>query len=350
MNRHLDWKELDAYARGLVEGAIEVHLAECGECAAKLAELRDEESALRTALEPADAPEEEVERVVSAAIATPRARAPRGLAFLPLAAAAALVFALIGVMTFRPPADPLGDALTKGDYESLEAFGVKAARHAVPAAAARLRGLTPRVLYVEGEPRAEYARLQHELLKDGTLAVHTMLLSSREPEVYGKSDSLARSATMFPLSDLQLRDYDVIILGEVKATRLASSPEVLAAAMRSFVTRLGGTLVLIAGDKSSAVDAHHALDELLPVDLRAAKRVTEPTRVGDVPEPIRFHLAVPLRENARALAAASTGAPVISTRDSGRGRVIFVASDDFGFGWHTKPAGFYPFYRAMLGE
>jgi hypothetical protein len=350
MNRHLDWKELDAYARGLVEGAVEVHLAECGECASKLAELREEESALRTALEPTDAPEDEVERVVQAAIATPRARAPRGLAFLPLAAAAALVVALIGVMTFRTPADPLGDALAKGDFESLEKFGVKAARHATPAAAARLRALTPRILYVEGEPRAEHARLQHELLKDGTLAVHTMLLSSREPDVYGKSDSLARSATMFPLSDAQLREYDIIILGEVKATRIASSPDVLAAAMRSFVMRLGGTLVLIAGDKGSPADAHHAIDELLPVDLRAAKTVTEPARVGDVPEPIRFHLSAPLREGARAVHSTSTGAAVVSSREAGRGRVVFVASDDFGFGWHTKPAGFYPFYRAILGE
>jgi hypothetical protein len=359
MNRHLDWKELDLYARGLAEGAIEVHLAECGECAAKLAKLRDEEDAVKAALEPGDASEDEVDQAVARALATPKAKPPRGLAFVPLAAAAALVIALVGVMSYRPPADPLGDALAHNDWSALERFGVKAARHAPAPLAAKLREMTPRVLVVEGAPRTDYKKLEPALLKDASLAAYTMLLSSREPDAYRRSEGLTKEVSIFPLADADLRDFDVIVLGQVKAARLASSPDVFAAAMRSFVTRLGGTLVCVAGEQSSPDDAHHAIADLMPIDFARATEVrdtaaleaTAAARWTDLPgEGVRWHLSAPLREGSTAWLVTARGAPVISVREAGRGRVIFVASDDFGYAWHTKPAGFFPFYRKMIVE
>ena len=348
MNRHLEWKELDLYARGLAEGAIEVHLAECGECAAKLAVLRDEEETVKAALEPADASDDEVEPVVQAALAAPKARPARGLSFIPFAAAAALVIALVAIMAYRAPSDPLGDALSKGDYAALSVYGRKAARWASPDVAAKLRDLTPRVLYAEGEPRAEQAKLEPKLLNDAGLSVHTMLLSSRESVVYRKSEGLTKDVTIFPLADADLREIDVIVLGRVKAARLASSADVLQAAMRSFVSRMGGTLVCVAGDKTTADDAHHALNELLPVDLAKGVVVTQDVEVQGIPEALRVHIAAPLRADAKALVTASGGAPIVSVREVGRGRVVFVASDDIGYGWRTKPAGYYPFYRSLI--
>jgi len=350
VNGHLDWKQIDLYARGLAEGPIEVHLAECGECAAKLAALRDEEDAVKTALEPGDASDDEIEPVVQAALLTPRAKPARGLSFIPFAAAAALVIALVAIMAYRAPSDPLGDALSKGDYPSLSIYGRKAARWATPETAAKLRELPARVLYTEGEPRAEQAKLEPKLLNDAGLRVHTMLLSSRESIVYRKSEGLTRDVTMFPLADTDLREIDVIVLGDVKAARLATSADVLEAAMRSFVTRMGGTLVCIAGDKTAADDAHHALNSLLPVDLAKSVLVTKDVEVQGIPEALRVHIAAPLRAEGKALVTASGGAPIVSVREVGRGRVVFVASDDIGYGWRTKPSGYYPFYRSLIVE
>jgi hypothetical protein len=352
MSPHLEWKEIDAYARGLLEGPAEVHLAECGECAAKLAKLREEEEVLRAALEPGEVSDEAVEAAASQALSAPRPRRS-SFSILPLAAAAVLVLALVAVLAKTTPVlpeDPMGDALAANNRARLQEFGRKAAAHAPAALASELRALPPRVLYVEGGPRMEYRMLRKPLLEDGGLLVHTMLLSSREPEVYGKSEALPSIATMFPLDDRGLNRYDVIVLGEVRATRLASTADVFHRAMESFVARLGGTLVVIAGPDTGPESAARALDRLLPVDLSRAKEASADAAVASqalaASGVIRWRLDAPVREGTVVMAT-EKGAPVIVERRAGRGRVVWVASDDF---WHWGTARQFALYRALLTQ
>lgn len=348
MNRHLDWNELDAAARGLIGGPAEVHLAECGDCAGRLGVFRDEEKVLRDALEPDAVPDLEIEAVVRRVSETRLVRPRTGL--LPLAAAAALVAALVIVLGGRPGSDPIGEALAKGDRPALLRLGAKAAPHAPAALADELRRLPVRVLYAEAESRGEYRMLRPALLKDAGLLVHTMLLNSTDADLYGKSESAIDApsrfreiATIFPLADADLAEYDVVILGPVDAQRLASGPEVLRAAMTSFVSKFGGTLVLVAGPKSSPADAHHALGDLLPVDLARSTPVTAAAVREE--RRVRWHLEAPLRAGAEVLEPAAGGAPLVTARKVGRGRVIFVGSDDF---WSWGPAEQYRLYRGLI--
>jgi hypothetical protein len=137
--------ELERHLLGDAPPALELHVADCAACAARLAEMREEGEDFRREVFPAT-----VDAVVARARPRPLSR-PWVLAAAPLAAAAAAALFLLG----RPPPDYVG---AKGGELSLAVFvqapgGAQAAADgaAVPAGAAvrfQVRSARPCQLWV----------------------------------------------------------------------------------------------------------------------------------------------------------------------------------------------------------
>lgn len=105
-----------------------------------------------------------------------------------------------------------------------------------------------RLLYLDSDP-AEAAYLQQAMAKEG------IVLDLRQPG-------------NIPQTLEQLSGYDGIILSDVPAHRVGESA---LTAMKDYVDKLGGGLVMLGGPNSFALGGYYKtpVDELLPVRLRA---------------------------------------------------------------------------------
>ena len=98
------------------------------------------------------------------------------------------------------------------------------------------------VLYVEGYPRYDYRYLKNTLIRDPSIALSTLLLSADEQFAQEGDVPIRR----FPATAEELRDYDVVLLGDVDPR----GPWITAAQLDllvEFVARDGGGLGLLAG-------------------------------------------------------------------------------------------------------
>lgn len=155
-----------------------------------------------------------------------------------------------------------------------------------------------RVLYVEGEPRPEFAFLRRAVAEDSAVQVVGLMRSAERKFLrLGVRDSL-ELVTGFPTTREELFGYRAIILGSVEAAFFSGEQLRMLA---DFVSVRGGGLLVLGGRASLSEGgfAGTPLADVLPVTLTrgeinvdgpATSVQVRPTRAGDV------HPALQLRE------------------------------------------------------
>ena len=218
-----------------------------------------------------------------------------------------------------------------------------------------------RVLLVQSSPSYEYRALASLLERDPAVQLRTWLQEA-DPG-YAEVDRAALPS--FPATSSELREYDVIILGDVNP---APVPKLFWENLQSFVSSEGGGLVCIAGPRfmPNAFRNNESLATLLPLELKkqsATKSDTDPlatysirpTSVGtrlavvqlaDTPDesqatwqrlpPVTWLVAIGrLKPGAQVLVAAANpgsdpdlGRPAVVRHYVGAGEVFFHATDE----------------------
>jgi uncharacterized membrane protein len=155
-----------------------------------------------------------------------------------------------------------------------------------------------RVLYVEGEPRPEFAFLRRAVAEDSAMQVVGLMRSAERKFLrLGVRDSL-ELLNGFPTTREELFGYRAIILGSVEAAFFSGEQLRMLA---DFVSVRGGGLLVLGGRASLSEGgfAGTPLADVLPVTLTrgeinvdgpATSVQVRPTRAGDV------HPALQLRE------------------------------------------------------
>jgi len=219
-----------------------------------------------------------------------------------------------------------------------------------------------KVLLVDGSPRWSFQSWQSVLAGDPRVELNCLLLD-------GESDIVTDEHPVF-LSQFpaQLFAYDLIVFGDVNPKELTGGQ---LDSMTRFVSVLGGGFVMIAGQHySPRAYQRTALEKLLPIEAdsgeadpsAAIERIafTEEARSGSlmrVPDSMLADTSAlaPLqwlapskviKPGAKVLATASN-APQMVVQQYGRGRTLFIASDEL-WRW-TKDLGEHG-YAAFLEQ
>ena len=159
-----------------------------------------------------------------------------------------------------------------------------------------------RVLYVEGEPRPEFAFLRRAVAADSAVQVVGLMRSAEHKFLrLGVRDSL-ELVNGFPTRREELFRFRAIILGSVESSFFTGDQLRM---LQEFVSQRGGTLLALGGRASFAEGGYAGtpLSEVLPVTLNAPRADTgaapmelalRPTTAG------RVHAALRLRESEEA--------------------------------------------------
>jgi len=126
-----------------------------------------------------------------------------------------------------------------------------------------------RVFYVEGYPRYEYRFLKNLLVRDPTLESSCLLLSAAS----GFAQEGQRPQNRFPATSEELRNFDVILLGDVDLRREDAVSSAQQEWLVEFVSSLGGGVAFLAGtDHMPQVLRQTTLEKLVPVALDTQSR------------------------------------------------------------------------------
>ena len=100
-----------------------------------------------------------------------------------------------------------------------------------------------RVLLLAGRSRWEMRFLRNSLERDENWQVDSFLLGSNGPRIFSQGDQ----STPFPQSQLELLQYDLVVLGEVAPNHM---PPGLSSWLTSFVGSSGGGLLVVDGGRN----------------------------------------------------------------------------------------------------
>src|SRR5580658_533753 len=127
---------------------------------------------------------------------------------------------------------------------------------------------TPRILYMEGEPRWEFKFLRRAVEDDTSIHLATILRTTQN-KIYVQDDHGDAPKTLkdgFPTRIEDLFDFDGLILGSVDAPYFTATQQQM---IKDFVDRRGGGLLFLGG-RDSLADGGYArsvLNDVLPVKL-----------------------------------------------------------------------------------
>ena len=159
-----------------------------------------------------------------------------------------------------------------------------------------------RVLYVEGEPRPEFAFLRRAVAGDSAVQVVGLMRSAEHKFLrLGVRDS-AELIGGFPTRREELFQFRAVVLGSVESSFFTGDQLRM---LQEFVSQRGGTLLALGGRASFAEGGYAGtpVSEVLPVTLNAPRADTgaapielalRPTTAG------RVHAALRLRESEEA--------------------------------------------------
>lgn len=141
---------------------------------------------------------------------------------------------------------------------------------------------TPKILYMEGEPRWEFKFLRRAVEDDRSIHLSTILRTTQN-KIYVQDEHGDAPKNMkdgFPNRIEDLFEFDGLILGSVDAPYFTSAQQQL---IKDFVDRRGGGLLLLGG-RDSLADGGYArsvLNDVLPVKLPDQKNtfVRDPATV-----------------------------------------------------------------------
>lgn len=118
-----------------------------------------------------------------------------------------------------------------------------------------------RVLYADGYPRWEYRYLKNHLVREPTVMLSCLLFSADENFAQEGNKPITR----FPVSEEELFEYDVLLLGDIDPVLLTEAQQRM---VERFVSNRGGGLAFLAGPKHCPDEwAGTTLQKLLPVTL-----------------------------------------------------------------------------------
>jgi uncharacterized membrane protein len=105
---------------------------------------------------------------------------------------------------------------------------------------------TRSVLYIEGEPRWEYKFMRRAITKDESVRLVTMLRTTPNKFYRQGVQDQGELVDGFPATAEELFKYDALIIGSIEAASFTPKQQEL---IREFVSRRGGTLMMLAGRK-----------------------------------------------------------------------------------------------------
>ena len=127
---------------------------------------------------------------------------------------------------------------------------------------------TPRILYMEGEPRWEFKFLRRAVEDDRSIHLATILRTTQN-KIYVQDDHADAPKTIkdgFPTRIDDLFEFDGLILGSVDAPYFTATQQQM---IKDFVDRRGGGLLFLGG-RDALADGGYArsvLNDVLPVKL-----------------------------------------------------------------------------------
>ena len=220
---------------------------------------------------------------------------------------------------------------------------------------------TPKVLYMEGEPRWDFKFLRRAVEDDKSIALYTIVRTTQN-KIYTQVPDKKHPelvSTGFPTKVEDLFDFQGIILGSVEANYFTAAQQDL---IQQFVDRRGGGLLFLGGRTSLADGGYQKppFADLLPVrlpdskntfhrdpataELTPAGRDSLITRIEDNPEAnaerwkklpylMNFQEAGQPKPGALVLAdmtASGHKLPLLITQNYGRGRTaVFATGGDW---------------------
>jgi uncharacterized membrane protein len=205
-----------------------------------------------------------------------------------------------------------------------------------------------RILYIEGEPRWEYKFIRRALEDDPIVHLVSMVRTT-ENNIYRQGiENPTELADGFPSDTEALFRYEGLIIGSVEASYFTPQQQHL---IKQFVNRRGGGLLLLGG-RFSLADGGWAASEmagLLPVILPNRKDTfkRDPATVELTPagaESIICRLVddpdrnverwkkLPYLMNYQDPGKAKPGAVVLATMNTGRGKLPFLITENYGLG------------------
>ncbi len=123
-----------------------------------------------------------------------------------------------------------------------------------------------RILYAEGEPRWQYKFMRRAVHKDASVQLVTMLRTSTNKFYRQGVDTPDELENGFPSEEEELFAYDALIVGSFEAAFFTPKQQV---AIREFVSRRGGSLMMVAGPNGlgSGGWQHSEIVDVLPAAL-----------------------------------------------------------------------------------
>ena len=127
-----------------------------------------------------------------------------------------------------------------------------------------------RILYAEGEPRWQYKFMRRAVQKDASVQLVTILRTSTNKFYRQGVDTPEELADGFPSAAEDLFAYDALILGSFEAAFFTPKQQV---AIRDFVSRRGGTLMMLAGPNGLGAGGwqHSEIVDALPAVLDSSE-------------------------------------------------------------------------------
>jgi len=131
----------------------------------------------------------------------------------------------------------------------------------------------PRILYIEGEPRWEYAKLRESVVDEKNIVLVSVLRSADGKFYRQGIENADELVNGFPKSEEELFKYDALIIGSIEATFFTFDQ---LKAVEQFVFRRGGALLALGGAKSFNTGGYEntPLADLLPIHLNGAKEIS----------------------------------------------------------------------------
>ncbi|MDE0105881.1 MAG: hypothetical protein OXN89_26170 [Bryobacterales bacterium] len=142
-----------------------------------------------------------------------------------------------------------------------------------------------RILYAEGEPRWQYKFMRRAVAKDASVQLVTLLRTSTNKFYRQGVDTPEELEDGFPSGEEDLFAYDALIIGSFEAAFFTPKQQV---AIREFVSRRGGTLMMLAGRRGLGAGGwqNSEIVDALPARLEAgeASFLREKVRVEIAPQ------------------------------------------------------------------
>ena len=127
-----------------------------------------------------------------------------------------------------------------------------------------------RILYAEGEPRWQYKFMRRAVHKDASVQLVTLLRTSTNKFYRQGVDTPDELEDGFPDRVEELFAFDALIVGSFESAFFTTKQQ---AAIRDFVSRRGGTLMMLAGRNGLGAGGwqHSEIVDVLPTELQPGK-------------------------------------------------------------------------------